>query len=814
MSNNTKIPFIIDCQVFQSNTFFRGMGRYSKLLLSNLFSDKDFSQKYSVYLLINSKLNTDSERFKELYEVCPNAQKISYNPPQFGCKNINENLPVIKKYLTSILKQSNINLENSFFLILSNFEADKSLSVFPDLKINKLILLYDIIPHIFSKTYLIGNDEATECYYSRYGNIFEADRIFSISETTKDDLTNFLGISIDKITNINGALISQVNKKTTKLSNSNLEENNKIILCPSGDDLRKNNENLIRAFCEFDKKVDGSKYELLITSKFSEDSKNKLLELASQLNQNAKITFTGNISDNELNELYKRSEFVIFIPLYEGLGLPILEAVSYNKKIIASNILVFKEISRTAFSYCNQTDVSSITNSMIEVAHDSKISISEAKEYEEINKKYTWENSVKSVTQVLKTMTKDKTLSIIPEKKLKVALFGPDLFGYSAISKYIEEIYPSLLEKADIDYYFNSGASHKKNRESYIPYFANYFNIDDFSSEKYREYDLVIYNMGNSEYHTEIYKKAMLYPGIVIIHDISIQNFFQFAKDNFFLKESRYQLEKVIDPDYFIKSLINSSLGIVVHSKFALDASAERLMFDIPITKINLPATFTLVDKSENKKIHLGLGGIMDRVKGLFYFIDLAKELNIRYPGKLKFSVFGYDLINNKEKCKELIQGEDIDLEFKIDLSDYEYDRQLKELDLMLCYRIKYSGETSKTLLDAAKNGVASIVRDIGWFSELPNDMSVKTNNYEEILKSTIKLIDSPDSIKKLGECAKKFTNEECTPIKYVETLFEFSNKCKTNKENPNLLIKQQYNSTDILTVDKLNEIYGKFYKD
>ena len=58
------------------------------------------------------------------------------------------------------------------------------------------------------------------------------------------------------------------------------------------------------------------------------------------------VEFTGRISDEELNELYRKTKRLIQPSLYEGFGMPPLEAMSLGTKAIISDIPVFREIYR------------------------------------------------------------------------------------------------------------------------------------------------------------------------------------------------------------------------------------------------------------------------------------------------------------------------------------------------------------------------------------------------------------------------------------------------------------------------------------
>ena len=74
-------------------------------------------------------------------------------------------------------------------------------------------------------------------------------------------------------------------------------------------------------------------------------------DISSMLLTNEYVSFTGFINDEELHEYYKGASFFIYPSLYEGFGLPLLEAMSYKLKIFASDIPVFHEIANDSIEY-------------------------------------------------------------------------------------------------------------------------------------------------------------------------------------------------------------------------------------------------------------------------------------------------------------------------------------------------------------------------------------------------------------------------------------------------------------------------------
>lgn len=106
------------------------------------------------------------------------------------------------------------------------------------------------------------------------------------------------------------------------------------------------------------------------------------------------VHFTGKISDNELAYLYGNCLGFIFPSLYEGFGIPPLEAMTYGcKKIYLSNIPVLKEIYGDACFYFDPHDISTLDLDGNKVIDETKII--------ECLSKYTWENTTKKIIEGL-----------------------------------------------------------------------------------------------------------------------------------------------------------------------------------------------------------------------------------------------------------------------------------------------------------------------------------------------------------------------------------------------------------------------------
>ncbi len=181
-------------------------------------------------------------------------------------------------------------------------------------------------------------------------SIKNADKIIAISNATKNDIIELYNADKDKIsiiyngTNFDEHTINLTEEKKSEIRKKFKIENSKFIFFLSTIEPRKNIETLIKAFdyIKEKEKIDlklilagglGWKYENILkqyeSSKFKDD-----------------IIMPGYISKEEKEYLYKNAECFVYPSLYEGFGLPILEAMSNKQVVITANNSSLPEVRR------------------------------------------------------------------------------------------------------------------------------------------------------------------------------------------------------------------------------------------------------------------------------------------------------------------------------------------------------------------------------------------------------------------------------------------------------------------------------------
>jgi hypothetical protein len=319
---------------------------------------------------------------------------------------------------------------------------------------------------------------------------------------------------------------------------------------PTGNDLRKNNRRGIFGFSEFNKRHE-NRYSLVITSFFKRFEIEELQKLAPN------ILFTGNVSGGRLNYLYGQADALLFPSEYEGLGLPILEALEKNKPVACSNISVFREMSETAFHYFNPQSASDIAKTLDETISNPDL---DTKAYGEILRKYQWPRSAQIfVDRFMNTSQVDTTQ--IP----KVALFLPDP-AENDFGAVIQSASSELDRIADSHFFIGPMRDKKEQRVNYLPYIKESEMLVQGFSLKPAVYDGMVYGIANTEMCTEVMLVALAQPGVVLLEDTNLENLWEALRAQNLISKERFEAEAKLE-DLFGVSGSNGLVSLVARQK-------------------------------------------------------------------------------------------------------------------------------------------------------------------------------------------------------------------------------------------------------
>lgn len=183
-----------------------------------------------------------------------------------------------------------------------------------------------------------------------------ADHIITVSEFSKKQIVELLKIPSEKVTVIYNA---PKEPPPQKIDLKELQQRYGItqpyIFALSSRSPHKNIHNLIKAFFML-KEYEYKDIKLVLAGHLPKNS-DELHNLIKHSEFGKDIIFTGYVPDDVLASLYIYAEVFVFPSLYEGFGIPVLEAFQYGTPVACSNRAALPEIAGDAAVYFNPTDV-------------------------------------------------------------------------------------------------------------------------------------------------------------------------------------------------------------------------------------------------------------------------------------------------------------------------------------------------------------------------------------------------------------------------------------------------------------------------
>ena len=643
--------------------------------------------------------------------------------------------------------------------------------------------LYDTIPLIYPDYYL-KDINVKKWYTARCSWLQQADLLLAISESSRRDAIALLGIDSWRIVTVHGGVSSKFrilrsSKKLFRKLSIKYKIKPNFVFYTGGDDFRKNLDGLIRGFYLIPESV-RKDWQLVIACSIRDERIKELLRLSKSLGLNPNdVKFLGFVPDNDLVALYNMCGLFVFPSLYEGLGLPVLEAMACGAPVIGGNNSSIRELIARPDCLFDATSSESIASLMTKSLSDFNFA-KDLREYGSRRvKEFTWSNTAsKTMGAFEDALDRTRSLGIKCSlqggwlKRKKLALFTPLPPAKSGIADYNKLFLPYLKRYFDIDIYID------KSEVDSIEVTA-LFRI--FSAENFDKvaslYDVILYDFGNSEFHTYMLPILEAYPGVVCLHDAYLSGMFGYL--DFFLGKTSYELEmlhshKSAARKYFAplnknsdpitesmislpctKKILDNSIGIISHSPFnlkiALSHYPER--WQAPYRIISQPALISgKLPKKEKSTIRASLGfSDNDFIVSSFGHIAWTKmgDLIVKaflsmfgndprghlvFVGELASDEFGAELREAIEKsnCKNRIRITGF-------ISEDCYSKYLQISDVSIQLRKNSRGGTPKGVLDCLSNGLPVIVNNGASYKDYPDDVLVKLSSepsLDEIIDS------------------------------------------------------------------------------
>ena len=747
---------MIDCSALQGRSWNRGIGKFTESFIANLINSPELKYEF---------LLSNYVGFRELDDV------VDFLTPLTQIENIHvwEFDQTLSTDINHLIRESFIkSLAVDAVLIPDLFESRHHIPI----SINKFfqiptsIVLHDLIPLENPELYLTNASEKMN-YFEALKDFELADRILCNSRYTLESAISNFGNVSGKVHFIGGGPNA---KFKTRLLNKK-----KQILSISGDDQRKNLSNLIEAWSNLPSEI-LDQYVLKIVGNFPkariEYFKSRFFK---GLKYNDSLVFTGEISDFQLETELLQSIALIHPATAEGLGMPILEAISVGVPAICSNTTSMQEIGALGAMF-DPFDVENLSlvlkNTLLDPDLRERVRVSQ----EPILLEYNW-NQVVARTRTIflepsfylgELEQFDDSRSSISGRKIVVV--APSVGAKTGIARYTDSLLPFLNKFADVDFIPTESLS----------------NLEE-SIEVLRKYDQVLVHLGNSPHHANAFRLVANYPTIILCHEVKFgKTLKDLHRGNLEWMTELEELVPLEDERLEIKSLdriLNLALGVIVHSETAANflqycGIARKKILLLPHPYL-IDETFVIANTKPVKALsEVTTAGFVTPNKGGELLIESIALYNSQNKDKLRLKMLGEAGPDYRDQLYSLAKEKNISLNISGYLEDEEYLEAIAKAQIAIQIRNLDSGESSGVVSDLIFFGVPTIVNDIGAFSSYSSDVLRRIMNSPspmEIAKAIEDLQDQKTRTVLSGK-SKVYAREKCSPENSARTLLEFMN--------------------------------------
>ncbi len=660
---------------------------------------------------------------------------------------------------------------------------------------------YDLIPLIFADRYL-GDPVTRDWYDTRIDRLRRCDVLLAISEATRSDVIERIGIPAERVVAIHAAadarfVPGEVSEPRRRELLGRLGLTKPFVMYTGGIDHRKNVEATIRAFALLPPSV-RERYQLAIVCSVAASDRDRLQRLVkSSRLPPASVVLTGFVSDDDLVDLYRCCELFVFPSRYEGFGLPVLEAMACGAPTIAADASSLPEIVGRKDALFSIDSDGSIAAGLARALGDPDYRRSLRAHARDRAKLYSWERVARRAGDAWAEALARKRAGVavdVSARRPRLALVTPLLPERSGIADFVTESLPHLAEYFRIDLFASEGADSARYR-------AMGFDVYAWQTLPcvWLEYDAgVFYQFGNSQFHVHMLALLQACPGAVFLHDAFLSGLMAYLEfgaprmSGFFGEMLRYAhgdaalgdylrngLDATIERRPMTRWVADRSTGMFVTSSHARDILEREGQVDgarCMVVRHMRGVQVVSDDDRARERALLGISesdllvctfGLADDRKLWLELVEAWSRCAMRTTARLVF--VGEAAGAYGEALRRAIAGSPKVREMRVTgyVSDEEFLRYVRSTDIAVQLRKGSRGEASGASLYAMAHGVPLVASRHGSLAEIPDFACIHVDDPLDVaqLASVVaELGASADKRSTIGRRGRAWLAEACDP--------------------------------------------------
>lgn len=751
---------VIDLQGAQSKgSRNRGIGRYSMSLAQAIICNRG---KHEIIIALCDLFPDTIEPVRaSLDGILPQENIRIWTVP--GPINAVDPSNQWRRNVAELIREAFLaSLKPDIVLVSSLFEGfdddvATSIGVFSQ-SIPTAVILYDLIPLIYSQTYL-QNPLLEKWYLKKIDHLRRADLWMAISESSRLEGIDYLGLPKNRVVNISTAADDHfqkicISQEDEKLLRQKYGLSRQFLMYAGVFEYRKNMEGLIRAFALLPEDVRRA-HQLAIACSARPESRRVLENLALQQGLTKdEVVIIDYVPDDDLVALYNLCKLFVFPSWHEGFGLPALEAMRCGAPVIAANTSSLPEVIGREDALFDPFSDDAIAAKITEVLTNDSFREDLIRHSAEQAMKFSWDlcakRAINSFERFHIERHKDCQHSQQLIRRPKMAYISPLPPEQSGIADYSAELLPELALHYDIEVI----VTQPEVSDSWIGACLPIRTVEWFTRRTDR-YDRILYHFGNSAFHQHMFDLLDRFPGVVVLHDFFLSSLKAHLDLNGFVPEAwvrelyyshgyravmeRFHAQDRTDTIFKYPcnfSVLQRAVGVIVHSDYSArlaeewygDGQTENWSI-IPLLRV--PARWPNRDEARKtlglRKDDLiicsfgRLGPIKQNHRLLRAWLSSSLAQNHRcrliFVGENDEGEYGQQM---QDTIRKSVVGDRLKITGWTDANTFRC--YLAAADIAVQLRARSRGETSAAILDCMNFGLPTIVNANGSIAELPRD--------------------------------------------------------------------------------------------
>lgn len=749
---------VIDMQGAQSESSFRGIGRYTMAFAQAVVRNRG---EHEIILALSGLFPGTIEPIRAAFDgLLPQENIRAWEAPgpvrelDPGNDSRREAAELLREAFMASLRPDVIHVCSLFEGFMD--DAVTSIGRF-DRATPVSVTLHDLIPLLNPDHYLKPHPAYERYYLRKTGHLRRASLYLAISEFSREEGIKALGVENDSIVNTSSAIdagfrMAAIDRASASQLLHKLGIRRPFVLYTGGSDERKNLPRLIEAYAGLPAHL-RNRHQLLFAGKMPNGDIAQLRQLARLAGLAAdELLFTGYVPDMELIQLYNLCTLYVFPSWHEGFGLPALEAMACGAPVIGANTTSLPEVIGIDEALFDPFDIASITAKLVQALEVEGFRNRLREHGLEQVKRFSWDETARRALAAWEglpiTQAGRRRANIPAGRKPCLAFVSPLPPERTGIADYSAELLPALAEYYDIELV----VAQARVDDPWVNSHGNIRDVDWLRAHA-NEIDRVLYQIGNSPFHRHMLALLEEIPGTITLHDFFLSSLFSwlelhegeagiwtralYAAHGYGALRGRYRDTEVTKFRFPVNwSILQHAQGVIVHSEYSCCLArdwygAESSLDWEVVPHVRSPASD--INKQTTRK-QLGIDADEFLVCS-FGFLDGTK-LNLRLLQAWLASGLARD-----NRCRLIFVGENHGGDYGASLlktmresglgdriritgfaSPELYHQYLVAADVAVQLRTQSRGETSGTVLDCMNYALPLVINANGSLAELDSE--------------------------------------------------------------------------------------------